>query len=121
MDLLADSIFAFATTQPNFCNRTPAEALCINAKMTQSESISVWKPEPRIEVEADQTANDLVLKSHLPFTLLNAYVQTKDGAARSSHDPAFDVLKFAHIVAKLIQRNAPCYDPFVRHALPFHT
>src|SRR5580698_2702877 len=27
MDLLADSIFAFATTQPNFCNRTTASEL----------------------------------------------------------------------------------------------
>jgi hypothetical protein len=52
----------------------------IKAEMTQAESISVWKPEARIEVAADQTANDLILKSHLPFTLLNAYVQTKDGA-----------------------------------------
>jgi hypothetical protein len=43
-------------------------------------SVTGWKPDAHIEVAADQTRNELILKSHLPFTLLSVSVQTKEGA-----------------------------------------
>jgi hypothetical protein len=42
-------------------------------------SVTGWKPDAHIEVAADQTRNELILKSHLPFTLLSVSVQTKEG------------------------------------------
>jgi hypothetical protein len=47
-------------------------------------SVNGWKPDARIEITADNTSNELILSSHLPFTLLEANVQTKEGARLAS-------------------------------------